>query len=348
MNPKDYRKFFSEITPSEDLRQNIEDAILARPAGKPAPRTLRVGLIAAVFVMVFCISVSAAYIAKNWDDLFVRYFQPTESQQSQLTDAVQDINTSVTKDDITYTITQIIGDSNAIMVAMEIALPEGVMDPSLLSVQCALAHVDEETLAQEVGDISRETDFGYGRYDSALHAAELAAGTASGRQGSEILMQEYDEETGILSVLLNFHYETEVYDRDCTLVLHQLWDSTEINLLSEPVVMHFHTDFVSEALNYNVLEKGEVVGSLKLTPMAAYITFSAQLDDNWNVVYPESFVQDNRITLIMKDGTNIVFRHVVSTENDGEKTGTYYVPEIIALNQVQEISCGALEFQLVG
>lgn len=349
MNSNDYRDFFSEIHPSDNLRHNIETMILEKQltTGKPTRRTLRVGVVAAVLVMVFCISVSAAYIVKNWDNLFIRYFEPTESQQSQLTEAVQDINISVIKDDITYTITQIIGDSNSIMVAMEIILPEGVTMPTLQSVQCALAHVEEDALAQAVGDITQETDFGYEKYNSALHAAELATGTASGRQGWQILLNEYDEEMRVLSVLINFHYEEEVYDRDCTLVLHQLWDPKENNLLSEPVVMHFHTDFVSSALNYNVIESGEIIGSLKLTPMAAYIVFPSKLDDNGKVVYPESFVQDNRITLVMKDGTEIVFRRGTTTENDREKTGTYYVSEIIELDQIQEINCGTLEFQIV-
>ena len=117
-----YKEVMDQVQPPENLEQNIR----ARLQGKNdrRRRPMRAAAIAVAAVLVLTVSAGAAYVVRNWDEMFARYFQPTDQEQKALDNAMQDINVTAEGGGVTYTVKQILGDSQSMYVTMDITLPE--------------------------------------------------------------------------------------------------------------------------------------------------------------------------------------------------------------------------------
>ena len=117
-----YRTVMDQMQPPENLEQNIREKLQGEKFRRRKP--MRAAAIAVAAVLVLTVSAGAAYVVRNWDAMFSAYFQPTDQEQQALDNAMQDINVSTEGSGVTFTVKQILGDSQSMYVTMDITLPE--------------------------------------------------------------------------------------------------------------------------------------------------------------------------------------------------------------------------------
>ena len=124
-----YKNVMDQVQPPETLEQNIRTQLQGKKYRRRRP--MRAAAIAVAAVLVLTVSAGAAYVVRNWDEMFASYFQPTEQEQQALDNAMQDINVTAEGSGVTYTVKQMLGDSQSMYVTMDITLPED-MRPEVL------------------------------------------------------------------------------------------------------------------------------------------------------------------------------------------------------------------------
>lgn len=124
-----YKNVMDQVQPPETLEQNIRTQLQGKKYRRRRP--MRAAAIAVAAVLVLTVSAGAAYVVRNWDEMFASYFQPTEQEQQALDNAMQDINVTAEGSSVTYTVKQILGDSQSMYVTVDITLPED-MRPEVL------------------------------------------------------------------------------------------------------------------------------------------------------------------------------------------------------------------------
>ena len=117
-----YKEVMDQVQPPENLEQNIRVQLQGKNDHRRRP--MRAAAIAVAAVLVLTVSAGAAYVVRNWDEMFASYFQPTDQEQKALDNAMQDINVTAEGSGVTYTVKQILGDSQSMYVTMDITLPE--------------------------------------------------------------------------------------------------------------------------------------------------------------------------------------------------------------------------------
>ena len=117
-----YKKVMDQVQPPAELEQNIRAKLQEKKYRRRRP--MRAAAIAVAAVLVLTVSAGAAYVVRNWDAMFASYFQPTDQEQQALDNAMQDINVTAEGGGVTYTVKQILGDSQSMYVTMDITLPE--------------------------------------------------------------------------------------------------------------------------------------------------------------------------------------------------------------------------------
>lgn len=117
-----YKKVMDQVQPPAELEQNIRAKLQEKKYRRRRP--MRAAAIAVAAVLVLTVSAGAAYVVRNWDEMFSSYFQPTDQEQQALDNAMQDINVTAEGGGVTYTVKQILGDSQSMYVTMDITLPE--------------------------------------------------------------------------------------------------------------------------------------------------------------------------------------------------------------------------------
>ena len=117
-----YRTVMDQVQPPENLEQTIRERLQGKKFCRRKP--MRAAAIAVAAVLVLTVSAGAAYVVRNWDAMFSAYFQPTEQDQQALDNAMQDINVTAEGSGVTFTVKQILGDSQSMYVTMDITLPE--------------------------------------------------------------------------------------------------------------------------------------------------------------------------------------------------------------------------------
>ncbi len=117
-----YRTVMDQVQPPENLEQNIRETLQGKKFRRRKP--MRTAAIAVAAALVLTVSAGAAYVVRNWDAMFSAYFQPTEQEQQALDNAMQDINVTAEGRGVTFTVKQILGDSQSMYVTMDITLPE--------------------------------------------------------------------------------------------------------------------------------------------------------------------------------------------------------------------------------
>ncbi len=117
-----YKEVMDRVQPPENLEQNIRAQLQGKKYRRRRP--MRAAAIAVAAVLVLTVSAGATYVVRNWDEMFASYFQPTDQEQQALDNAMQDINVTAEGGGVTYTVKQILGDSQSMYVTMDITLPE--------------------------------------------------------------------------------------------------------------------------------------------------------------------------------------------------------------------------------
>lgn len=117
-----YKKVMDQVQPPAELEQSIRAKLQEKKYRRRRP--MRAAAIAVAAVLVLTVSAGAAYVVRNWDEMFASYFQPTDQEQQALDNAMQDINVTAEGGGVTYTVKQILGDSQSMYVTMDITLPE--------------------------------------------------------------------------------------------------------------------------------------------------------------------------------------------------------------------------------
>ena len=117
-----YKNVMDQVQPPETLEDNIRARLQEKKYRRRRP--MRAAAIAVAAVLALSVSAGAAYVVRNWDEMFSDYFQPTEQEQQALDNAMQDINVTENGSGVTATVKQILGDSRSMYVTMDITLPE--------------------------------------------------------------------------------------------------------------------------------------------------------------------------------------------------------------------------------
>ncbi len=134
-----YKNVMDQVQPPETLGQNIRTQLQGKKYRRRRP--MRAAAIAVAAVLVLTVSTGAAYVVRNWDEMFSSYFQPTEQAEQALDNAMQDIDVTAEGSGVTFTVKQILGDSQSMYVTMDITLPED-MRPEVLQMSDLRAQVE--------------------------------------------------------------------------------------------------------------------------------------------------------------------------------------------------------------
>jgi hypothetical protein len=141
-----YRELIGAMEPSEDFKPRLSENVMAyTPMTRRTyhPRTaLQSMLLVILITLALAVTAGAAYVALNWDPIFVRRFHPTEEQTSQLGNAVG--SGAIVSDcgGVTLKVRQTLGDDKTIYVILDIALPESAPLEELIGSDPDAAHPD--------------------------------------------------------------------------------------------------------------------------------------------------------------------------------------------------------------
>lgn len=230
--------------------EKIKEATMKHlPKGKFRP--LRVGMIAAAVAVLLTGTVAGIYAGRHWDVLIDKYFGATEQQKEQVADAVQDVYATVEQDGCTFTVTQVLGDENNILVALEIALPENLeldtVNRKELETWAGNQGYDLETmnwfLERVFGYAAEQESYTsglmcdlllYPQEGETLVSNKVDTGTEQGNvesggvtSGSQslsfgVLRREFDSESRHLRMLIYMDYSKALSGKECVLQISQL------------------------------------------------------------------------------------------------------------------------------
>jgi hypothetical protein len=125
-----YQEQLDAFEPSEGFQGRLSENVISYiPNMKKIyhPRaTLRTLMLIILITIALAITASAAYIALNWDPIFVKRFFPTEKQTAQLDNAAQNDSIISKCGDVTLKVRQTLGDDKTLYIILDITLPESV------------------------------------------------------------------------------------------------------------------------------------------------------------------------------------------------------------------------------
>ena len=117
-----YKEVMDQVQPPETLEQRIRSELEGKQYRRRKP--IRAAAITVAAVLALTVSAGAAYAVRHWDEMLSSYFQPTEQEQKALDNAMQDVGVTAEGSGVTFTVKQILGDSQSMYVTMDITLPE--------------------------------------------------------------------------------------------------------------------------------------------------------------------------------------------------------------------------------
>lgn len=129
MNNNDWNNVFPEVPQSfhETLQCTLDTQILNKTGRKKVMKKKFPIVLVAVIAVLGVTTVAAAYVIQ-WNDKVAERFGVNEQQQSQLAEngAVAAADQSVTKNGVTITAIQTLGDKNGVYVLFDVKAPEGI------------------------------------------------------------------------------------------------------------------------------------------------------------------------------------------------------------------------------
>lgn len=188
--------------------------------------------------------------------------------------------------------------------------------------------------------------------------------------GSGIMQQSFDPVTNTLSLLIYAYTgsDTQMSGRNYTLVLDHLMvedilgtysqpapedmrpEAVETELTTGPVVLNFKANYRPISQAYDILQEGERVGSLSLSPLSMYLEFpleeepaayssleaAAHGSASQQKFVQEVLIKENIPTVVMLDGTEAEFTMIGGGVTDHLNAQLRAV-SLLDLAQVQEI-----------
>lgn len=258
-------------------------------------RPLRLVLIAAVLVALFAVTVTAAYVIKEWDSVFANRFQPTEAIQEQMNGNLDQPEASATRDGVTLSVRQTICDGNELYAVVELLLPEDFdmdylkVEPNGMSDETLslFATKDETTGNWYTGPATERAEW----FQGTLSEEELETLTEEkieedsfhyyievGMGGGSFLPKYIDAQTRTISYLLMMEYDEETGGPVTIWFENIYYSSTEEGLLSGPIYMSWTPEYNTEPLDLTLEQDGENVGAVTLTPMSIQVDVPELLD----------------------------------------------------------------------
>lgn len=128
MNNNDWSNVFPEVPQSfhETVQRTLDTQILNKTGRKKVMKK-RFPIVLAAVIAALGVTAAAAYVIQ-WNSKVAEHFGANEQQQSQLASdgAVGSVDQTVTKNGLTVTALQTLGDKNGIYVLLDVKAPEGI------------------------------------------------------------------------------------------------------------------------------------------------------------------------------------------------------------------------------
>lgn len=257
----------------KSLNQLDDDLLLETEQAMETRRVWQLGrraalLAAAVFLLA--LSVSAAYLASHWDQVFLNRFAPSEAVLMETKEAIQEVSTVSQCGDVTLGIHQSLGNETSLYLTLQVRLPDSVdltpysvPNPETGEMQncCVLP----ENIRVYTKPVRYEQISGM-----SFEEAEEFLGE-DGHSGDMISIEtgSVDLETNTLTYLVSLSTEAEPgYQGDLAILVGEIAAHTEDrdNILAEgPYVISWKMNNQSDVYCFDLMEKGSKVGYARLS-----------------------------------------------------------------------------------
>lgn len=250
-------------------------------------RPLRMGLMAAVVAILMMGTVAGVYVSRHWDGILEEFFGATEGQKEVVDDALLDVYATEEKDGCTFTVTQVLGDTQCVLIALDVTLPEEQKLNTLTQEQL-------QDIAEIMGMFWREEDsdswdmewwlqhyFGYweedGIYSYGIQldvqgcsiqsvtddgatiqcslgsegTGHMASAGGEGSFAAGIVHRSIDVEQNKVTLLFYFQSDEDLTGSNCTLRLDHLWMEDLGTMLSNSDGETEKTDLLTEPVELN-------------------------------------------------------------------------------------------------
>lgn len=250
-------------------------------------RPLRVGLIAAAVTVLLMGTVAGSYVSRHWDGLLENFFGVTEQQKEVVDEALQDVYVTAQQDGCTFTVTQVLGDEQCVLIAVEVTLPEGteLLTASQTQLQELAAQMDysweeEDTDSSEMvqwiercfGCQAVEDGYVYGprfgvlayptgdeaEYEDMIaqfleeeDSGSLVVAGDNGTISMGILRRSVDTEHNRATMLFYMECDKSLPGQDCTILINHLWMEDLTEMLSSPDRETERTDLLTGPVELN-------------------------------------------------------------------------------------------------
>ncbi len=128
MNNNDWNKVFPEVPQNfHEAVQRTLDTQIINKVGRRKGMKKKFVIVLAAAIAALSVTTAAAYVF-HWNEKLVDRFKVNEDQQNRLANdgAVADVNQTVTKNGVTISAIQTLGDKNGIYILFNIKAPEGI------------------------------------------------------------------------------------------------------------------------------------------------------------------------------------------------------------------------------
>lgn len=269
-----YQELMGAIEPSEDFKSKLTETVLTyRPKThkvyRPKPQVqmlLLILLIALALVLVAC----AAYVAANWDPIFVEFFSPTASQAAQLENAVETVEAVSHCGDVTLSVRQTLGDDKTIYVILDITFPDSVPLRELLNTNSA---------GKPYLDIMPGlTCFGSKpvSYDDIADKSFFEIERELAESGSILTRTvSVDLDTNTATYLACLSLQTQVFSgKPLTLFIDNLVRTGSVKFTDMPVILEgpflisWTPSYTADSRTYEINDSGGAVGYVTISPIS--------------------------------------------------------------------------------
>lgn len=263
----------------QSLDQLDTDLLLEAEQAMEPVSVWRVGrravlLVAAMLTLV--LTVSAAYLASHWDEVFLNRFAPSEAVLMETRDAIQEVATVSQCDDVTLGIRQSLGDQTSLYLTLQIRLPDSVdlspyseEDPETGEMlNCCVLPENMQIYTKPV------------RYEQieGMSFEEAEAFLGENDQSGNMISVEtgsVDLATNTLTYLVGLSTESEVgFQGDLTILIEKvsaLIEGEEKTLAEGPYAISWKVNNQSDVYCFDLMEKGSEVGYVRLSAFGLQI-----------------------------------------------------------------------------
>ena len=285
----------------------IDDAyLLEAEQARPEPRSMlhisrRVAvLVAALMTVLLAVSVSAAYVAIHWDQIFLDRFAPSEAALRQSGESVQEVSAISKCGDVTLSVNQTLGDTTALYLNLEIRLPERVDLHDYVVWNADSGEYYSTIWPEDVQLYYQTADYDELR---GLTPEETEAWFGESSDPSGMVSVEnfaVDPDSNTLRYLVGFFDDSnQITGGDISLVVGSLSAESETDyetLLEGPFVVSWQANNRGEVCRYVLEQDGKRVGDAVLSGFGLKV----HLERSENLDCEELMEQ---VTIVYRDGS---------------------------------------------